>query len=222
MFLRFSTSRIWTVVLVGLSVAGTESAAFASPATCVASQNESQDLLQAGKLVASQSKLAACAGDETCPQMVRVDCVRSLDELRPRIPTLVFAALAADGSETVAVKVYRDDELLESALKGASVEIDPGEHKFRFVGPSGVTKETSVVVHEGEKSRRILIDFRPPTLVAPTLRPSTPDTAPPARASAFPTTLVGWSLVGLGVVSIGVGSYFGLTAKSDNDNSKPL
>jgi hypothetical protein len=218
--------RLFFALASTLSSLAVEAPAWASPAACVASQNESQDLLQAGKLVASQSKLVLCAGDQTCPQVVRVDCVRSLDELRPRIPTLVFAAVAADGSDTVEVKVYRDGELLVPSLTGAGVEMDPGEHKLRFVGPGDVAKETTLVVHEGEKSRRILIDFRPtrlPTAPSPVPAAVAIDAAAlPERASTFPTSIVGWSLVGVGVVSIGVGSYFGLTAKSDNDNSKPL
>jgi hypothetical protein len=114
--------------------------------------------------------------------------------------------------------VYSGQELILKKLQVQGYELDPGKYQFRFVAAGGQTKLQTVVVRQGEQARRIVVDFQREA-PAPTSSPGTPDT-PPAESDGAWKRPVGYVFMGLGAVGIGVGSYFGLRAKSKNDDSR--
>jgi hypothetical protein len=190
-----------------------------SPPACIPHHEKSQELKIAGKLVESKQELLACASDAACPSVIQSECDQMLEALKPDIPSLVFAARDADGNDTIEVKVYSGDQLVMGKLQVKGYELDPGEYRFKFVAADGTAKEQSIVVREGEQNRRIFVDFQKEAPVTGTALPSSA-LPPPSNAGAWKRP-VGFTMIGLGAVGIGVGSYFGLKAKSKNDDARP-
>lgn len=190
-------------------------AAAAAPPACLEKHAEAQDLRRASKLLAAQTDLLACTGDPACPTVVRRDCAKLLEDLQPAIPSLVFAALDEHGNDTVVVQVFQNDTLVSKELTVQALELDPGEYRFRFVGPAATVKEETVYLREGEKNRRIVVDFRPRRAAIVV------NEAPrsPAASKSSTARIVGYSLIAVGAVGLGLGTYFGLSASSQNSDS---
>ena len=151
--------------------------------------------------------------------------------LGPRVPKLVIevpASVAALG-----VSVTRDGILVGSAAWGVEVPIDPGPHVVRATASGRVPWEARVELVASKTERVVVpaLDSEPPPAPPPpkVQEPPPPPPAPvavvapapppPQRATRANTRrIVGWSLVGVGAASVGVGTYYGvraLTKKSD-------
>ena len=139
--------------------------AFSPPATaradptkqeCVTANDQAQDLRQAGKLHAARAALAVCIAT-ACPGPVREDCAQRLVELDAAQPELVFSAKDAAGNDLDAVRVTVDGAPFADKLDGAAVDVDPGEHVFRFEAADGAATEKTLVVREGEKRRMVAV-----------------------------------------------------------------
>src|SRR5690606_11281098 len=65
-----------------------------------------EDLRREGKLLQAGQALQACSRDLECPGVISTECAQMLEQLRPSIPTLVFAAIDAQGRDTADVQVY--------------------------------------------------------------------------------------------------------------------
>jgi hypothetical protein len=111
-----------------------------------------------------------------------------------------------------------------------ALPVDPGSHLIEAMAPGRKPWSTTIDVPAGGASQRLdvpelaaLPEERPATQETPVER-ETPMRAPPVEADAAPTSgsgqrTVGLILGGVGVVGIGVGSFFGLNAISKNDDS---
>ena len=194
-----------------------------SKAECVASHAESQRLRREGKLRAARDQLLVCA-NPACPQPVTVECVPWLGEVERAIPTVVFEARLADGSDAVDVTVSVDGVKVAEKLEGRALPVDPGAHLVRFESATAAHPiERRVVIAEGEKTRVVRADFAPAALLEPV--------PPPAPSSSSTTSAGGaphwstWVLAGATVASFGGYAYFGLTGESDESGlnaCKPL
>jgi hypothetical protein len=146
-----------------------------------------------------------------------------LDEVTATLPSVVFVARDASLKDLLDVRVFEGDRLLASTLNGTSVFVNPGPHVFRFEAANGARAEQAVVVREGEKSRAIAVQ----------LLIGRPDDAPRARnrvdaaevtSDASARRPAAWIVGGVGLVSLGLGSYFGVEAlvrRSDSDRDCP-
>ncbi len=211
------TSRATAAGLAAMLVAVTRLASAANPPQCIAQHAGGQDARRAGQLLSAKKQFLACEADEKCPAMIRRECSQFREALLPSIPSIVFAAVDRKGKDTIEVQVLRDGQTVMTALDPRAIEFDPGEYHFRFVGPDDETKDEVVLVREGEKDRRVTVDFRPP---GPAKSPPSPrpqsllPPSPPSPSHPGPvSSAVGFSLVGLAAVGAGVGTYFGLQAK---------
>jgi hypothetical protein len=126
---------------------------------CVAANDRAQDLRQAGKLRAARVELAVCIAT-ACPGPVREDCAQRLSEIDAAQPRLVFSAKDAAGNDLDAVRVTVDGAPFADRLDGAAIDVDPGEHAFRFEAADGAAAEKTVVVREGEKRRMVGVVLR--------------------------------------------------------------
>lgn len=216
---------------LALAVTTTRPAHAAEPTKkeCVNANESGQDLRQAGKLREARAALAVCMSPR-CPRPVREDCAQRLADIEAALPTLVFIAKDAEGNDLRDVRVSLDGQDL-TASDGTAVAVDPGDHAFTFTKEGLPPATRTVVVHEGDKNRRIQV-----TLAAPQ-PPASPSTPPAHPEPATPTAnggketggLLGLSpeaerAIGLGagiagVVGLGVGSVFGLMAKSTYDHA---
>jgi hypothetical protein len=179
-------------------------------ATCVQAADSGQQLRLAGRLLAAQDKLVACA-DPSCPPVVRVACSDWLNDIRKSIPSVVFAAKvkvercgggAGEMRDLTDVDVRLDGRLLARRLDGRAVPIDPGTHVLRFELPDGsaAPREETIQLREGEKLREVSAVLE--------RRPLVPCPAPGASS-----TLVGaYVASSVALLSLGGFAYFALSS----------
>jgi hypothetical protein len=168
---------------------------------CVEANEKGQDLRQTGKLRAAREQLALCVA-ATCPGPVREDCGQRLSEVAAAQPRIVFAAKDAAGNDLEAVRVTMDGVTFTEKLDGTALDVDPGEHVFRFETAAGVSTEKKIVVREGEKRRRESVTLGADGVSGPRL---------PALEGGSSN---GWVYAAFGVGGVGlvVGTVFGVLA----------
>ena len=170
--------------------------------------------VQLGRLVAAREaylKLDRETLDAKAPKAF-VDALdaakKELDALEPRIP---YVSLVVQGGGED-VSVFRDGQQVPSPLIGVPQPIDPGTYVFEAKGPGLISSKQSLTIDEGAKETVLL-----------TVRPD-PNAAQVATTGAAASTtsdgdahagtgqrIAGYSLIGLGVVGAGVGTYFLVT-----------
>jgi hypothetical protein len=199
-------------------LAASPAAADVTKSQCVDANNTAQTHRREGKLSQARDELRLCS-DPHCPRMVRDDCTRRLDELEQVQPTLVFDVKDPSGGDIGDVKVVLDGKTLTEKLDGTAIAVDPGEHAFTFQVEDQPPVTQTVVVKEGERSRRVsvVVGTKPEPPPPP---PPPPPPAPPTPAGM--TTLQTAGLVGggAGVVGLGVGAVFGVLASSKWSSAK--
>ena len=140
--------------------------------------------------------------------------------LEPRLTKLVISF--TDPSTSGGVEITRDGETLPASVIGSDLPVDPGEHEVGAHAPGFKPWSTKVTVSgEGTTSRVSIPPLEreptatptpPPTTETPAATPATDATSasPPSHALA----ITGLVTAGVGVVGLGLGTYFGLTAES--------
>ncbi len=130
----------------------------ADDASCIASHVEAQRLLKAGKVRAGRDALVTCA-NPSCPAMLVGECTTMLGEVDKSLPTVVLEAQDSNGRDLGDVRVSIGEQVLATRLDGKAIELDPGEHTFRFETAGFTALEQTVIVREGDKNRRIGVVF---------------------------------------------------------------
>jgi hypothetical protein len=113
-------------------------------------------LRREGKFKSAREKLLVCVA-ESCPGIVREDCLQRMEELDRLTPSVVFEAKDSKGQDLTEVRVTMDGAPLLPKLGAGSVPVDPGEHEFTFEmdGEPSVTRR--IVLREGDKARREVV-----------------------------------------------------------------
>jgi hypothetical protein len=177
-----------------------------------------QTLRNDRKLIQARDALRMCA-QPSCKDFIVKDCAAWLDQVQASLPTVVPVATDAAGIDIPGVRVWLDGKILIEKIEGRSVEVDPGTHVFTFEAPDGTKTDKQAIVAEGEKGKRIVATLGKP--------PASP-TGAAAGVTQSPSTSEGggsaWKTIGIvtasvGVVGIGVGSFFGLRAMSEKSDS---
>lgn len=212
---RASSSLARAVALaLTLTLAGARPAAAADPnadatkAACVRAAEDGQALRASGALLRARHAFTTCGALE-CPTVVRKDCLAWLAELTTSLPSLVFFAEDDAGHNLTDVTVSVDGGTVASRLDGKAVPVEPGQHGVRFQWGADVV-DTSIVVLEGEKFRRVAARF-PPRSAGPPHTSSAANDAPRSTAAAA----LPWVFGGVSVVSLGGFAVFGLTGLSE-------
>jgi hypothetical protein len=202
------------VLVLATSTLAAPAPAYAQPTkeACREANTRGQDLRRGGKLSLAREQLRAC-GSAECPNLVRDDCARRLDELENAQPTIIFEAKDDAGNDLSEVEVEMDGAPLVHKLDGAALSVDPGEHIFAFTATGHASLSRKLVLAEGEKARHevVVIAFppRPPV-------PSAPEPAPSPRPAAPSTNRVLALVVGgAGLAGIVLGSVYGVTTFSE-------
>lgn len=112
---------------------------------------------------------------------------------------------------------------------GVAIPVDPGQHEVSVSAPAKQSWKTSIDVAAGPTKQTVVIPRLvdapvqgkpPPSAAAPILAPPGPAAADARHGSWLtPRRMVGLGVGGVGLVGVGVGSYFGLRAISKNDDS---
>ena len=197
-------------------------------AECLAANDKSIALRNEHKLLAARTQLLVCAA-ASCPGEVRKECLRRIDLVNASLPTVVIEAKDGAGNDLTAVKVTMDGDVLAEKLDGSALSLDPGAHTFTFelAGQPPITRQ--LVIREGQKDRREVLQFGAPAATPATT--ATPAAKGPATSSIESSvdqvssssggSQKTFALVaaGVGVVGIGVGTIFGLSAMSKQDEA---
>jgi hypothetical protein len=133
-------------------------------AACSRAYDETQSEWHAGKFAAARKSAASCT-DVACPDFVRRDCGKWLEQIEAAQPSLVLHARRA-GHDVAEVQVDLDGLRWLERLDGRAAPIDPGQHVVRFTS-GAVTVERSYLVAEGEKNRLIEVDLVDPIRPGP-------------------------------------------------------
>jgi hypothetical protein len=128
--------------------------------TCISASEDGQRQRQDGKLLRARELFAACSRAE-CPALVRTDCATWTGELVETLPSVVFAARDESGADLVRVRVSSDGAVLREGLDGKPVDVDPGEHHFRFEAEGFLPGEAHAVLRVGEKNRPVSVTLQP-------------------------------------------------------------
>jgi hypothetical protein len=141
--------------------------------------------------------------------------------LESRLSTLTIRAMGA-GADGVALSVRRDGVAVDPAELGTPIPVDPGLHQVEVTAPGKAPWSTKVEVTGDAASVSVEI---PKLEEAPSGSAPPPSTAPPAApdpgtqgGSIQKPLAIGVAAVGL--VGLGVGSFFGLSASSKWGDAK--
>jgi hypothetical protein len=174
-----------TTALLAAAAVMTTAAALraADPTTgdCLAASEKSLALRNEHKLRAARAQLLVCAS-ANCPADIRKECARRVDDVNAAIPTVVFGAKDGVGNDLATVKVTMDGEVITGKLDGTAISLDPGAHTFTFeaAGQPPLTKQ--IVVREGEKERREMLQLgKAPAAPPPGPAPTAPTRCRPRR-----------------------------------------
>jgi len=137
------------------------------------------------------------------------------DALEPRVPKLIVVLTGADPSK---VQVARDGVVLGSATFGVPLPIDPGKHVITAQAAGFKEWKTEVDVEEGKT-----LEVKVSALEVDDAKPPPPPPPPVALPAAGRGLKVAGAVVGgLGLVGIGVGTWFGLKTFSDWEQAQKL
>ena len=184
-------ARAISIVAMGIAVVGGSGVAQADPSRqdCLDANGQATDMIKSGKLVESKRPLETCL-DPACSGPVRDDCTKMQQQADKDTPTIVFEAKDATGNDLSAVTVTIDGSPLLNQLDGHAVGVDPGSHKFAFMIDGQPTIERTLILNQGEKDRREVINVPKPPEVTPVPTAPTATTAPPVPIDTTPPPIV--------------------------------
>jgi hypothetical protein len=178
---------------------------------CIAAHEEALSLRADKKPHAAREKFVECARSE-CPHALRKECGDQLTIAEKDAPTVALEARDDQGNDTTDVRVTMDGAEVASRLTGAAIDVEPGEHVFRFERADGKTVERKVLVVEGEKNRKVVGDF---STLLPKPAPEEPQPGRAAKPAVSPLVFVAGGVALLGAASF---AYFAATGKgSEHD-----
>ena len=175
---------------------------------CIAAYEQTQTLRKDGRPGAAKAQAAICAR-ESCPALLTKDCTKWLAELDVVIPSVVLDPRAPNGGLRSDVRVKIDGTPFTDKIDAKPVVLEPGSHTFLFEAEGAIAIERTVVLREGEKSKKVTV-----TMAA----------APVAAVTERPIPLGFWVFSGVAVASLATSAVFaidGLGKKSDLDQCKP-
>jgi hypothetical protein len=200
-------------------------------AACISASDEGQQLRDDGKYTRAREAFERCAR-ESCPVLLRVDCVHWLLDLDQSSASVVINAKDAKGNDLVDVTVSVDGQVLVSKLDGKPIPVDPGAHLFHYEAVGFAPMEEHAVIHAAEKNRALNVHFgpsltpRPPvdtTIPGPdqaqavVVPEAAPAAAPPSYIPPSSPRVAGWVLAGVAVAAFANEAYFGLTGLSQRN-----
>jgi hypothetical protein len=135
---------------------------------------------------------------------------KQLKELDKQIPQLRLEPPA-----DFTGKIWVNDEETEASALAEPLRLDPGEHKVRAEAEGYKPFSESIVLEEGDRKDLAILMTELPKVVAP---------PPPAKdeetekAGGGTQRTLGWVSLAIGGVGLGVGTVFGLQARSTRDD----
>jgi hypothetical protein len=158
--------------------------------------------------------LARAAGSSEREKLA-IDCSKALES---RLSTLTIRAMGGDSGDA-ALDVRRDGVSVDRAQLGMAIPVDPGTHEVTASGNG--QKPWSAKVDVGANAEKVVVEI-------PKLEPAAGSDAatlmaPPDQASehkASPQRPIAIAVGAAGVVGLGLGTFFGLSASSSWKDAK--
>ncbi|MEZ4369278.1 MAG: hypothetical protein R3B07_00575 [Polyangiaceae bacterium] len=157
-----------------------------------------------GRLLEARAELEHVLSDDTASKGQKQSAQKELDELERRIPKVAFEVPA-----DFAGHLELDGSAVGDPSQAQSV--DPGKHTVHASAEGFEDFELSLELEEGE-SKTATIELTP----LPKQSASPPKQAEQVESTSL-TRPLGYVSLGVGVVGVALGSYFGLQAKSTRD-----
>ncbi len=200
-----------------LLAASPSSAAEPTPGECLAANESSIALRAQRQLRAARAQALVCASS-SCPEVVKIECARRVERIDAASPTVVFELVDGSGAPLPSVAISMDGQALPEAVAEAPLSLDPGEHRFSFTAPGLPPVERTLTLGEAEKGRRERVVLA--RTAKPESSPPIPREPRPAARGGNAQRIVGAAAAGVGLAGVVLGSVFGLSAKSRNDESR--
>jgi hypothetical protein len=192
---------------------------------CIDASDQGQRLQSSGKLLAARERFVACSS-LACPGPVRQACAGWLNDVERAIPSLVLAAKetvrTCDGTPAAArdladVDVSLDDRPFAHGLSGLAVDVDPGRHVLRFQAPGRPPHDEPLLVHEGEKSRAVVVTLEGQAPACSRDLSSLREADTRSAAASFPSAgppVAAIAATATSAAAFGIMTYFGVRANS--------
>ena len=171
--------------------------------TCVRAAEEGQPLRSAGKLQLARERFAVCAR-EVCPSAIRRDCRTWIEQLDTQLGSFLLYAEDDAGHTLIDVSVSLDGTAIRDRLDDNAISVEPGKHTVHAEAVGMQPLDYSFTIAAGDQRRRVALVF---TRIS---RPDGPTNKGRSEVSTRPRWP--WVLLGVGVVSTGVGIYLGVRA----------
>jgi hypothetical protein len=115
------------------------------------------------------------------------------------------------------LEIKRDGSVIRRAAWGTAMPVDPGDHLIEASAQGKAPWKQTVTIGAKADNKTISIPVLELAPVAPASAPTAPaETTPaPVQVRTSSRSPAGWVAMGFGVVGLGVGTYFGLQAMSD-------
>jgi hypothetical protein len=173
--------------------------------------DDGQRLRDEGKLIEARDTFARCLRAE-CPSVIAKECAAWLDDVAARAPTAIIVMQSASGNDVAAARVLVDGVVRDEAQAGRAITLNPGPHLVRAESPRE-SAEVSVVLHEREQGRRVVLTLAGPT-TSPAVKPAEPELPPRPPETARPVPFLTYPLGAVSLVAAGVGAFFAVSAST--------
>jgi hypothetical protein len=138
--------------------------------------------------------------------------------LEPRLSFLVVTV--PKSSRVPGLEVLRGGAPIPEVVWGSRAALDPGRYRIEARAPGYRAWQTEIVVEEGGEPAALEV---PPLVAEPKLRKSAAaGGSTEAGSGASSQRIAAIAVGGLGLVGVGVGGFFGLSAQSALSDSEPL
>jgi hypothetical protein len=158
-------------------------------------------------------------------KQAKADAEKELEALEPRVP---YVSVVVQGVGPKPVAVTMDGEQVPAALLGVPRPVDPGEHRFEAMAEGMDSAVSSISVREA-RSETVVLTLHQSATPAPGPTPPAAQNPPPvgyspqiagqlggpvADSGGHGISPITWVAFGVGVVGVGVGTFFALQESS--------
>jgi hypothetical protein len=204
-----------SILVVELAVP-VRAAAAPTKEQCFDAYERAQSEQKQGKLMAARTDYETCS-DVACPKLVVKDCASAFGALKAGVPSV---SIGSGGESGVRVSIDGADAV---EIPSSAVELDPGDHVFRFQAGDGRVSEQHKTLEKGQLDVSVVPEFENPGAAsappASTEAPSPEPESPSKKSNVLPYVLGGVALIGVaGFVGFGLA---GKSKQSDLDACKP-
>ncbi len=130
------------------------------------------------------------------------------DALEPKLSRL--AIIVAPESRIEGLSITRDNTQVTATLWGVETPVDPGKHVVRASAPNHDPWEATIEIGAAGAHEKLVVP--PLRRSASTPSGALADRPDPARSDGSTQRTIGYGLMGLGVVGLAVGTFFGVRA----------